>query len=353
VARRRSGSRTGRRVLVLAVGAAGAFLAAWMMGAFGRSEAVRLTQEREPEAAPALRLVPPAPSEAVQPAAPAGQDVGRSRLLQAVPAPPATQPATPVARPEPEARPAPTPDHFQAGLQARQQDDLVRARDLLNRALHTGLAPEQSALARQTLAELADRTIFSSATVADDPLVEHYVVRSGDTIGKLARRFKVSEDLLVEINGITDKNFIREGRRLKVVHGPFHAAITKSNHLMHVYLQDVYVRTFRVALGADGSTPTGRWKVINQQENPGWTDPRTGRRWHPDDPENPIGEHWIGLEGVEGDAVGQFGYGIHGTIEPETIGQNVSLGCVRLAPDDVAAVYKYLVVGESYVTISD
>jgi hypothetical protein len=341
---------------LLAGASVGVFALTWMV--FPRGEAVRLTQERDVETTSALRLVPPAPvSETRQPAVPAAPPGGPAAPPGGSGTPPVTQPVaarqeTAVVRPL--AEPAGlAPGELQAGLEARRQDDLLKARDLINRALHTGLTPEQSALARQALAELAGRTIFSSAVIAGDPLADHYTVRSGDTLGRISKRFKISEDLLAEVNGITNKNFIREGRRFKVVDGPFHAAITKSNHLMHIYLQDVYVRTFRVALGADGSTPTGRWKVINQQENPGWVDPRTGRRWHPDDPENPIGEYWIGLEGVEGDAVGQFGYGIHGTIEPETIGQNVSLGCVRLAPDDIATVYKLLVVGESYVTSGD
>ena len=77
------------------------------------------------------------------------------------------------------------------------------------------------------------------------------------------------------------------------------------------------------------------------------------RRYHSDDPTNPIGEYWIGLEGIEGDAAGAVGYGIHGTNEPQTIGQDVSLGCVRLGPEDIAFVYKVLLPGASMVTITN
>ena len=52
-------------------------------------------------------------------------------------------------------------------------------------------------------------------------------------------------------------------------------------------------------------------------------------------------------------SAGMVGCGIHGTIEPETIGRNVSMGCVRLADEDIDWVYKVLTIGESLVRIHD
>jgi len=219
--------------------------------------------------------------------------------------------------------------------------------------LHSGLSDDDVQIARDTLAELANRTIFSKTYFKDDPLVNWYSVRPGDTLARIAKRANISEALLVQLNNFTNKNIIRQGARIKVPQGPFHATISKHAHEMFVYLQNLHVRTLRVALGEGGSTPTGRWKIANQLQNPGWQDPRTGQRWHPDDPGNPIGEYWLGLEGVEGDAVGQFGYGIHGTIEPETIGQDVSLGCVRLDPVDMAWFYTLMLPGQSYILITE
>jgi LysM repeat protein len=254
-------------------------------------------------------------------------------------------------------RPAPSSGRaasdFQAGMAALQRDDLLIARETLNRALRGGLPPDQAKAARTELARLADKTVFTREVLQNDPLAEHYSVRPGDTLNKIARRCHVSEDLLAEINRIRDKDFIRVGMRIKLIQGPFHASIDRSDHEMHIFLQDLYVRTYGVALGANGNTPTGKWKVTDHLRNPSWTDPRTGQRWHADDPQNPLGEYWIKLEGIEGDAIGAFGYGIHGTIEPETIGQNVSMGCIRLAPKDIAEVFRMLEPGQSLVTITD
>lgn len=301
--------------------------------------------DRQPAAEPAQQPQPAEESETLASLSRESITAERPEPVTAFQPPAATRPASPDADRATRA--------FQAGLAARDENDLLAARKLMNEALHAGLPADKARTARRTLIELAERTLFNRGAVRDDPLAGFHVVQRGEALGKIAKEYAVSAELLAEINHLPDKNFIREGQRLKVVYGPFHATISRQRHEMHMYLQDTYVRTYRVALGANGSTPRGTWKVVNQQENPSWTDPRTGQRWHANDPENPIGDYWIGLEGIDGEAVGQFGYGIHGTIEPETIGTNVSLGCVRLAPGDIDAVFKMLMPHVSIVTIQD
>ncbi|MBB02502.1 MAG: L,D-transpeptidase, partial [Planctomyces sp.] len=89
--------------------------------------------------------------------------------------------------------------------------------------------------------------------------------------------------------------------------------------------------SFPVATGRDNATPTGEFPVLNKVENPTWYGPDAVVSAN--DPNNPLGEHWIDLGN---------GYGVHGTINPDSIGQAVSNGCVRLRPDDVALVYDLL-----------
>ena len=43
------------------------------------------------------------------------------------------------------------------------------------------------------------------------------------------------------------------------------------------------------------------------------------------------------------------GYGIHGTDEPEKLGQSVSHGCVRLGDDDIARLYQMANVGDTVI----
>ena len=239
------------------------------------------------------------------------------------------------------------------GLQARSHGDLLAARRLLARAVGVGLPEAEESVVRAALVDIARQTIFSPARFEGDTLTEIHVVQSGEVLARIAKSYSITADLLAMINGIPDKNRIGLGQRLKVVHGPFHAAILKKRHQCRVFLDDVLVLEFPVGLGEYGSTPTGVWVASDKLTNPTYYPPasRGGNIIAADDPKNPLGEYWIGLKGVAGEAVGQMGYGIHGTIEPETVGTDVSMGCVRLLSEDIALLYKLLTPGESKIVV--
>lgn len=229
--------------------------------------------------------------------------------------------------------------------------DLLAARAAFSAAIDRGLSwPEESDL-RTELERISNALLFSRATNTNDPLTSVRTIAAGDSIHAIARQNRITDELIMSINGVTEPNKIAVGRRLKVIQGPFRAVISKSRHRMDVYLGEVFVRSFRVGLGTNGGTPTGSWIVRNKLDNPDWTDPRNGRHYLADDPDNPIGERWIGLEGIAGEAVGKQGFGIHGTIDPKSIGENLSMGCVRLTPDDIQMVYELLVERYSGVEI--
>jgi len=278
----------------------------------------------------------------------AGPAYAATQGLLATVVSPVTQPAT-VQAESPHAAAA----MLEEGLDLQRQGKLLEARERLNTALHSGLTAAEARIARSALADLADRSIFNNSVIEGDPLAKLHYVTSGDKLSRIARKASVSEDLLAQINGLKNKDFLPEGRYIKVPQGPFHAVISKREHEMYLYLQHVYVRTLRVGLGENGKTPTGLWKVRNHLRNPSWIDPRTHKEYHPDDPANPLGGYWIGLEGIDGAAVGKEGYGIHGTNEPLTIGGDASLGCVRLAPEHIAFVYRLLEPDFSYVVVHE
>jgi len=190
--------------------------------------------------------------------------------------------------------------------------------------------------------------------VPNDSAVDSYTIQAGDVLLNIGRNYHVPHEVLMQINGIPDATKIRQDQKLKVPRGPFHLKIYKSRFRMDVYLQDLYVRSYRVGLGTENGTPEGVWKVKNRLENPTYYPPSSAtdkKIFAPDDPENPLGKRWIGLEGVEGEAVGHEGYGIHGTIDPDSIGKAVSLGCIRMHNEDVAFLYMLLMPGQSTVTI--
>ena len=88
-------------------------------------------------------------------------------------------------------------------------------------------------------------------------------------------------------------------------------------------------------------------------KNPAYYSPRGEGVIAADDPKNPLGEFWIGLTGVDGHAVGKLSYGIHGTIDPDSIGKQSSMGCIRMHNEDVAQVFQLLIEGKSTVTVRD
>lgn len=238
-----------------------------------------------------------------------------------------------------------------AGKQALSANDLLAARSHFSEALALDPGQSERVYLRAELTRIGDETIFSPRIFQDDPCAEGYVIKTGDNLARIAKEHEVSPELLASINGIPNPNLIRAGQRIKILKGPFRAVVDKKSFSLDVYLGDVYVKQFRVGLGADDSTPTGKWRVATKLVNPTYYPPRGGKIISADDPANPLGERWIGLEGVGGDAQGMQRYGIHGTVDPDSIGKLASMGCIRLFNEDVELLYTYLVEKHSEVII--
>jgi lipoprotein-anchoring transpeptidase ErfK/SrfK len=238
--------------------------------------------------------------------------------------------------------------------------DLVAGRAVLNEALMSGsLSAADAAAAKRLMSEANRQIVFSPRRFAADPFQGTHTVQSGEVLQKIAYGEGVTWEYLCRINGLADPRRMRAGATLKTVRGPFHAVVTKGTFAMDVYLGSpgkagaMYVTTLPVGLGANDSTPTGTWVAGGKLKNPAYFSPRGEGIIAADDPKNPLGEFWISLQGVEGQAVGKVSYGIHGTIEPESIGTQSSLGCIRLRAEDIALVYELLVEGKSMVVVRE
>lgn len=292
----------------------------------------------------------PTPQAAPAPTAPAQTTPAPA---EATPAPATTQSSAPAAQ-------APAGSLIARARELSGSGDPVAARAALNPALaEQSLSPEELRLAMQLQEEINRTLVFSPRVVPGDQFSETYEVKSGDVLQRIAPRYAITAGLLQRVNNISDPRRLRAGQTIKLVKGPFHAVVSKSQFRMDVYLGaaggagSTFVRSFPVGLGQDDSTPTGTWQVATGKKlvNPKYYDPRGGGEIEPDDPANPLGEFWIGLTGVGGEAIGKLSYGIHGTIEPDSIGKMASLGCIRMRHDDVALVYDLLVEGKSTVVI--
>lgn len=240
----------------------------------------------------------------------------------------------------------------------------VDARDVLNRALHTRSSKESDrAELRMRLARIADNLTFSAKVVPEDSTCEVYTIQSGDVLARIVSRegYAIEHGMLQRLNAISDPRRIRVGQRIKALKGPFHCVVDKDAYRLDLYADQtdsagnrLYLRSFAVGIGEiDSDTPVGAFRVRQHSKlvNPRWVNPRTGEVFEKDNPENPIGERWIGLEGIDDNTATLGGYGIHGTIEPQSVGARESMGCIRMLAGDVELIYDLLVPLKSTVLI--
>lgn len=115
--------------------------------------------------------------------------------------------------------------------------------------------------------------------------------------------------------------------------------VDKSAHTLTLLREGQPLRQFPVGLGRENATPTGVFQVANKLFQPTWYN--GGNPVPHGDARNPLGDVWLGL-GRNGRATP---YGIHATKETETIGQDTSLGCVRMLPDDARTVFRLCSIG--------
>jgi LysM repeat protein len=239
---------------------------------------------------------------------------------------------------------------------------LLQARTMLNAALTGGKLSElDTSAAKAMLNQINATVVFSGQKFPDDDYGGSFNVPSGGVLAKIAATHEVTAELLMRINGIKVANKLQAGRDIKVLKGPFHAAVYKKAFRIELWQGEpdakgsMYVTSFPVGLGKEDSTPSGVWmvKVGGKLTNPAYYSPRGEGIIEADDPKNPLGDYWIGLVGTDGHAVGKQSYGIHGTIDPTSVGKQESMGCIRMKNEDVAQVYEMLVDGKSTVTVKD
>ncbi len=139
---------------------------------------------------------------------------------------------------------------------------IIDAREKLNDALRMPMNVQQRTFVKDQLSELASKWLLSKTIIPDDKLCGSYLVKSGDLLSTIGKRYKVPWEILKEINKISRPEALQAGEQIKVINGPFHAKVYRSTFTMDLYLQDeTFGRSFRVGLGKDETeTPTGIWR---------------------------------------------------------------------------------------------
>jgi lipoprotein-anchoring transpeptidase ErfK/SrfK len=124
--------------------------------------------------------------------------------------------------------------------------------------------------------------------------------------------------------------------------------INTAERRLYLVLSNGQALRYGIGVGRDGYRWSGTHRITAMKEWPGWTPPSQMRARRPDLPrymaggiDNPLGARALYL--------GSTLYRIHGSNEPETIGQAVSSGCFRMTNDDVTDLYGRVAVGTTVV----
>jgi hypothetical protein len=234
---------------------------------------------------------------------------------------------------------------------AAREADLVRAWEGYNTLLGMGLSAYDARVVKARINLVTDRLLFAGAR-ADrlDVLFASHTVRSGERLTRIAAQHKIPWELIVRMNGI-DPARMRAGQTLRVLSGPLTVVVYKGIYELDVLLDGKVLRAYAAGHGKNNCTPVGKWVVRSKMKNPQYTHPHTGERFPGGDPKNPVGTRYLALEGTDETTRPLTGYAIHGTIEPDSIGTQSSLGCVRLGREDIEELYDLLTPGATTVEI--
>jgi len=220
----------------------------------------------------------------------------------------------------------------------RLQNQLLKAKKLYVDIINQFPESEIISEIQKKLWDLNIEIIFSGLITENSQV---YEVKPQDTLSKIARKYHTTVSLIKESNDLKTDT-IRPNDRLKIVTATFSIVIDKSQNSLTLKMDDEVVKVYRVSTGKDNCTPTGEFTIVNKLKDPVWY--KTGAIVPAESPENVLGTRWMGLS--------KKGYGIHGTTDPESIGEQITEGCIRMSNKDIEELFKIVPRGTK-VTIVD
>ncbi len=192
----------------------------------------------------------------------------------------------------------------------------------------------------------------------------HIQTHYSDTLVEIARQYGLGYEEMVRANPKVDPWLPGEGTPIIVPGrhilppGPHDGIVVNiPEHRLYYFPKPLRghtptVVTYPVSIGKmDWKTPMGLTHVVSKQKNPSWNPPASVRAEHLANgdplprgaigpgPDNPLGLFAMRLAVPPGD------YLIHGTNNPLAVGMAVTHGCIRMYPEDVAAIFPTVPVG--------
>ncbi len=227
---------------------------------------------------------------------------------------------------------------YEMASSLEKNHDILKAKELYQELLSNFPDYPRIEEVQHKLEQLNLEVITSNSQSPKTVLCE---VQVGDTLGKLAKKYGTTVELIKKKNNLSG-DVIRVGQKLYVWTGILNIFVDKSQNILILKDGDQVLKVYTVSTGANNITPVGTFKITSKLVDPVWF--KAGAVIPPESPQNVLGSRWMGFD--------LAGYGIHGTIEPDQMGQQVTAGCVRMRNEDVEQLFDLVPVGTS-VTIID
>lgn len=185
--------------------------------------------------------------------------------------------------------------------------------------------------------------------------------RRDETLLDIARTHDLGQNEILLANPAVDRWLPEEGAMVKLPNRFVLPAAERRGLVLNLPEMRLYyfpepkpgavpmVITHPVSVGRmDWETPLGTTKILSKKLDPSWTPPQSLKeealadgRILPDvvpaGPDNPLGRYAMRL--------GIPGYLIHSTNKPYGVGMRVTHGCVRMYPEDIAALFDEIPTG--------
>jgi lipoprotein-anchoring transpeptidase ErfK/SrfK len=160
------------------------------------------------------------------------------------------------------------------------------------------------------------------------------------------------DDQVIQQSPAVRERFRRQMVAYNTTEAPGTVIIDTPNTYLYYVLGGGRAIRYGIGVGREGFTWAGVQSIARKQEWPDWHPPAEMIARQPylprmmaGGPGNPLGARAMYL--------GNSLYRIHGTNAPDTIGQRVSSGCIRLTNEDVTDLFNRVSVGTKVVVLPD
>ena len=189
------------------------------------------------------------------------------------------------------------------------------------------------------LGALNTKRLFSQTPTPDSKV---YTVKAGDNLSAIGDKLNVTQGQLLRANGLDNPDKLRLNQTLKYTPKDFRIVIERTTCKIYLMDSEGIFKVYSTGLGRPGKeTTTGRYIIGNKEKDPTWHKPGA-TPIPPGDPRNELGSRWLPL--IPDEEALPTDLGIHGTIQPDSVGRYSSSGCPRMHNIEVEELYDLVVL---------